>query len=227
MLPSVALGLFALLRRIRCISGNVLKSFILRCLGFWPHLIRSLRYIWSLFSERTGSPKDVLKKKGGQARLSFPRASGVCEEYSTICASLDFNTAVGFHLQTGPDNAEARHSIVTIGQLQSAPHSPASSLRPSLPGSPHHSDRHFPVDNTSIFNADDIPLPPTLHLNPLTFTHSRITSTQFAGVPRRSRSRSPSTYPHSHSYPTLESSAPSPGHFRSPSPFLSPQPHLI
>jgi hypothetical protein len=178
MLPSTALGLLALLRRIRSISGNILKSFILHCLLSWPHLLRSLRYIWSLFSRRTGSPKDVLKKKGGQTRSSFPRASGVCEGYSTIYASLDFNSAGGSHLQMGPDNAD-----------------------------------------------DDIPLPPIPHLNPLTFTHSRITSTQFAGVPRRSRSRSPSTYPHSHSYPTLESPGPSPGHLRSPSPFLSLQPH--
>ena len=170
MLPSVALGLFALLRRIRCISGNVLKSFILRCLRFWPHLIRSLRHIWSLLSGRTGSPNDVLKKKGSQAKPSFPKTSGVCEEYSAIYASLDFNTAGGSHLQSGPENTEIPHSIITVGQPQS--HSPATSLGPTSPGS----DR-------------------------------------------------PSTFPHSHSYPTRESPAPSPGHFRSPSPFPSSQPH--
>ena len=146
MLPSAALGLLALLRRIRSISGNILKSFILRCLLFWPHLLRSLRHIWSLLSGRTGSPKDVPKKKGGQAKPSFPKASGVCEGYNAIYASLDFNSAGGPHLQSGPDNAEVLHlaPIVTgtVGQPQSAPASPTTSRGPSSPGSLHHSDGH-------------------------------------------------------------------------------------
>ena len=51
------------------------------------------------------NPKDVLKKKGGQARPLFPGAPGVCEGYSAICASRDFNRAGELH--SGPDNAEA------------------------------------------------------------------------------------------------------------------------
>ena len=202
--------------------GNTLKSFILRVLLFWPHVLRGLRHIWSLLSGKTGTnPKDVLKKKGDQARASFPRASGVCEGYSTIHASQHFNRASEPHFE--PNNAEVLHLGPIVGQSQSTPHSPASSLAPSLPSS----DRYIPVSSTSsIANADNIQLPPIPHLNtPLTLTHSRATSTQFAGAPHRSRSRSP--FPLSHSLPqssTLESPAASPDHSRSPSPLLFSQP---
>ena len=80
-------------------------------------------------------------------------------------------------------------------ESQSAPHSPASSLAPSLAGS----DRHFPVGSTPVIaNADNIQLPPIPHSNtPLTLTHSRTTSAQFDGAPRRSQS----PFPHSLSLP--------------------------
>jgi hypothetical protein len=236
MLPSAGLGLLALLRRIRSFGGNTLRSFILRCLLLWPHVLRSLRHIWSLFSRRAGSPKDGPEKNGGQA---FPRVSGVCEGYSAIYASHDFNSAGGSHLQLGPNNAEVPRlsPIVTVGQPQSAPPSPLLS-----PGSSHHSGGHSPVDGSSIIgNADDIQLPHIRHINvPLTSTNSRDASTRFAGAPRRPRS--PSPVPHSHPLPqssTLENSAASPSPVRSrpsslfrlplssrpPSPVLFPQPH--
>ena len=231
MIPSVGLVLLALLRRIRSI-GKTLKSFILRCLLFCPQVLRSLRHIWSLFSGRTRTgtnTKDVLKKKGGQAGPPFPRALGACEGYSAIYPSQDFSRTGGPHL--GSDNAEAIH-LGPMGPSQSAPHSPASSLAPSLPGS----ERHSPVGSTFIIaNAGDIQLPPIPHLNsPITLTHSRGTSAQFAGSSRRSRSRSrsPSPLPHSHTFPqsaTLESTAASasPDHSRAPSPFRPPSPLLI
>ena len=237
MLPSLGLVLLALLRRIRSI-GKTLKTFILRGLLFYPHVLRSLRYIWSLLSgrARTGTnTKDVLEKKRGQAGLPFPRVSWACKGYSAIYAGQDFSRAGGSHL--GPDNAEALH-LGPMGQSQNAPRSPASSLTPSLPAS----DRRSSVGSTSIIaNAGDIQMPPIPHLSsPLTLTHSRITSAQFAGSSRRSRSRSrsPSSLPHSqtfHPSATLQSAAasPSPGHsrasspFRSPTPLLSPQPHHL
>lgn len=188
MITSPGLGLLALLRRIRIVRsiGNALKSFIPRGLLFWPHFLRNVRHILSLLSGRIGtSPRDDgLKKNGGHARPSYPRASGVCEGYGAICASRDFNRAGEPHL--GPDGAEVLHLDTIVRQSQSAPPSPATSLAPSSPGS----DRHF-ADSSSFIAADNIQMPDVPHLNsPLTMTHSRSTSTQFAGVPRQSRSRS-------------------------------------
>ena len=222
MLPSPGLALIALLRGIRSI-GHTLKSFILRCLLFWPHVLRSLRRIWSLCSGT--SPKDVPKKTGGEARPSIPRTSGVCEGYSTIYASRDFNGVGEPHLPLGSGNAEVLPLSPIMGQSQSAPQSPASSLAPSLPGSPQRSDRRLSAGSAhsiaSSHNADSIHGTRQLtirHTNtPLTLTHSRVTSTQFAGAPP-SRSRSSSPFPFS--FPSRSRSP-------SPSPSPSPYPHPL
>ncbi|KAI9459418.1 hypothetical protein BJY52DRAFT_367325 [Lactarius psammicola] len=150
------LGLLALLRGIRSI-GHTLKSFILRCLLCWPRVLRGLRHIWSLYSGT--SPKDGPKKRG-QTGSSFFGASGACQRYSAIHASQDFNRASEPHLPLGPGNAEVLHLSPITEQLQSAPHSPASSLAPSLPGSPQRSDRRLSVGSApsiaSLHNADSI-----------------------------------------------------------------------
>ena len=216
MFRYTGLGLLALLRRIRSI-GHTLKSFILRFLLFRPHFLRSLRRIWSLCFGT--SPKDIPKKNGGQARPSFPGASGVCEGYSAIYASRDFNNAGEPHLPLGPGNAEVLHLSPIVWQSQSVPHSPSTSRAPSLHGSPRRSDRQLSVGSTPSQNADGIHGGRQLtirHLNtPLTLTHSRVTSTQFAGAP--SRSRSPSLF-------SSRSRSPSPS--PSPSPSLHPRPLL-
>jgi hypothetical protein len=231
MLPSARLGLLALLRCIQSI-GSTLKSFLLR------YVLRNLRHIWLLCC-RT-SPKDVSKKKEGQARPSFHGASGGCEGYSVICASRDFNRGSEPHLllPTGPGNAEVLPLSPIMGQPQSAPCSPALSLASSLPRSPQHSDRQLPEGSTTSiprsYNAD-IQLP----IRHLTLTHSRTTSIQFTGAPPgRPRSPSPSPspslspYPHPHHLSqssTLESPVASPGHSRSPSPspYPFPQPRPL
>jgi hypothetical protein len=150
-------------------------------------------------------------------------------------AVKDSDQSGGPQLPLGPGKGEVLYLAPIMGRSKSAPAS-ESSLGPSSPGSPHHSDRDFSVGSTShIVNPDDIQLPHVPHLSaPLTFTHSRITSTHFAGAPRRSRS--PSPLPHSHGFlqsTTLESAAapPSLGHsrpsspLRPPSPSLFPEPH--
>ncbi|KAH9023870.1 hypothetical protein EDB84DRAFT_1564593 [Lactarius hengduanensis] len=202
------LGLLALVRAIRSI-GHTLKSFILRCVLFWPHILHGLTRIWPLRS-RTG-PKGVPKKTGGQAGpSSFPRASGACEEYSTIYASRDFNRAGEPHSQLGPSNAEVLR-LSPMMASQSLPQSPASSRASSLHGSPRPSDRQLSVgSNASI--ADSIhsgaQLPIRRLNNPLTLTHSRATSTQFAGAPRPDRSRPPSPSPFPHPPPLHQSGTP-------------------
>jgi hypothetical protein len=228
MLPSVGLALLALLRRIRSI-GHTLKSFILRCLLFRPRFLRSLRRIWSPCSERTGTgPKDVPKNKADEARPSFPGASGVCEGYSTIYASWDFNRTGEPHLPLGPGNAEALPLGPTIGRPQSASRSPTtSSLASSLPGSPRRSDRQLSGSRTpsitSSHNADSVHSRTRQltirHLNtPLTLTHSRVTSTRFAGAPpSRPPSPSPAIFPTPILFPRS----------RSPSPSPSPRPHPL
>jgi hypothetical protein len=239
MPPSAGLCLLALLRRIRSF-GYTLKSVILRCLLFWPHL---LRRIWPPCSGT--DPKDAPKKKGGRARPSFPQASGVCEGYSTIYASRDRgrdpNRSSGPRLPSESGSTRALRLTVGsgAGQSLSAPHSPVSvssiEIESPSPSSLHPSDRPFPGSSTpSIANLDDIPIPhhiPRLGA-PLTLTHSRITSAQFAGA-RRSRSRSPSPLPRRHRHgddfpqsATLESDVPS-GHSRPPSPFRPPSPLLF
>ncbi|KAI9443663.1 hypothetical protein BJY52DRAFT_447795 [Lactarius psammicola] len=224
MFRSSALGLLALLRGIRSI-GHTLKSFIFRFLLFWPRVLRGLRRIWSL-SPGTG-PKDVPKKKGGQTGPSFPVASGACEGYSAIYASHVFNRAGEPHLPLRPGNAEDFHLSPMMGQSQSVPQSPASSRAPSLPGSPQRSDRQLPVGSTPSIvishNADSTPGTRQItirHVNtPLTLTHSRVTSTQFAGA-APARSRSPSLF-------SSRSRPPSPNPSPSPSPSPSPHPRPL
>jgi len=153
MFPSAGLDLLrlALLRPggiLRSI-GHTLKSLILRFLLLWPHVLRSLRRIWALCS-RT-SPKDVPKEKGGQARPSSPRASGVCEGYSAIHASRDPSRAGEPYVSrvtTGPGNPEVLHLRPIVGQSQSASHTPGSSLTPLLPRSPQGLDRQPSVSST-------------------------------------------------------------------------------
>ena len=211
MLRSTRVGLLALFRGLQFV-GNSLKHFLLRCLLFWPHVLRSFRRIWPLCSR--ASVKDVPKKKdlGNQARSSFPGASG-CEGYSIICASRDPNRSSEPHLplEFGGTEVWPLGPIVGQSQTQSAPDSPVSSIEPPSLGSTHLSNRYFfegglyPIDN-----PDDMPPTHTIpHLNaPLTLTHSRITSTQFAGAPRRSRSQSPTPYPLPQPVPLPQSSSP-------------------
>lgn len=222
MLPSAGLALLALLRRIRSI-GKTLKSFILRCLLLWPHLLRRLGRIWPLCPQ-TG-PKDLPKKKGCPGGPSIAGGSGGCEGYSTIHASRDFNRAGEPPFSLGPGSADVLPLSPIAGQWrsQSAPHSPASSTSLSLPGSPRRSDRRLSRGSTpsiaSSQNADSVhstrPLT-ILHLNtPLILTHSRVTSTQFAGVPPPTRPRSPSPIP----IPlTVSFPSPSQSPLRGPSP---------
>lgn len=162
-----------------------------------------------------------MKKKGGQPRPSFPGASGMCEGYSTIYVSREPNRSGEPHPPLGSDDLEVSHLAPILRQSQSTPQSPVSSLEPSSPNSPHHSERSLYIGTTPfITNADDIQL---LHVprltTPLNLMHSRATSTQFAGAWPRSRSHSPSphppTYPHSI---TLESATASSARSRSPSP---------
>ncbi|KAH8998312.1 hypothetical protein EDB86DRAFT_832352 [Lactarius hatsudake] len=193
------LGMLALHRGIRSI-GHTLKSFILRCLFYWPHVFRNLRRIWSLCS-RT-SPKDIAKKKGGQARPLFPRALGVChgEGYNVIYASRDFNRANALHFTSGPGNAEVLHLSPVMMQSQSVPPSPYPSHTPSLRGSLRRSDRRLSASSNtpsiaSSYIANDQLVPIRRVPTPLTLTHARVTSTHFAGAPPdrpRSWSRSPS-----------------------------------
>ena len=239
MLTSAALGLLTLLRRIQSF-GHTLKSLILRCLLLWPHVLRSVQRIWPLCSGT--DPKDA-QKKGGQERPTFPSASGGCEGYSTIRASRDHNISNEPPLQSESGSTRGLHIFVGPGaeQSQSVPHtgSPISSIAPSL-RSTHLSDRHYHGGSPSpIANPDDIPLPHNIpRLNaPLTLTHSRITSTQFAGAPRRSRpqSRPPSPQPYSHPLPQptpvgspaaslRPSLSPSPSPSQSPLPLPQPVP---
>ena len=226
MLGSARLALLALLRGSRFV-GNTLKHFVLRCLFLWPHVLRSLRRIWPLFP-RTNS-KDIPENKdlGGQARPSFPGASG-CEGYSIIYASRDPNRSSEPDLPLGSGNTEVWPLGPIVGQLQSTPHSSLSSIAPSL-SSTHLSDRHYHGGIPSpTANLDDIPLPHTIPRlsTPLTLTHSHITSTQFAGAPRRSRPqyRPPSPQPHFHTFPQptpVGIPAASPGSSRPPSPLPS------
>ncbi|KAH8989164.1 hypothetical protein EDB86DRAFT_3104520 [Lactarius hatsudake] len=222
MFPSPGLGLLALLRGIRSI-GYILKSFILRCLLFRPHILRSIRRICSLCSGT--SPKDVSKKKGGNTRPSFPGASGRCEGYTTIWASRDSGRPQS---QLGSVNTE-NFLLSPVARSQSAPHSPASTRAHSLPGSPQLSDRQLSAGSAPSIaeshNTESIP-PPIRYLNtPLTSTHSRVTSTQFGtSSPGRPSSRSRTRHPH-----ILPQSTPaaSPVHSRPPSPLYPyPQPHI-
>ena len=148
MLTSAALGLLALLRRMRSF-GHTIKSLILRCLLLWPHLLRSLQCIWPLCSgtDLKGAPK----RKGDQERPTFLGASGGCEGYTTIHAVQVPNRSSGSHL---PLESRSTTSLVGpgAGQSQGAPHtgSPVLSIAPSSSSTqPRPSDRHFQGGSTS------------------------------------------------------------------------------
>ncbi|KAH9005402.1 hypothetical protein EDB86DRAFT_1440981 [Lactarius hatsudake] len=197
MFPFPGLGLLALLRGLRSL-GHSFKSFVLRCLLFQPHVLRSFRRVWSLCSR--ASPKDASKKQGGEARPSFPRASGGCEGYSTICASRVFNRVDRPRSQLGP--------------VTTSSHAPSSPLRSSPSFTNPHNADHIHSAVPFIIHHDNSPLTTT--------QHSRVTSTQFAGahLGRPPRTPSPS--------PSLPFPFPIPSRYRSPpspSPALYPQ-HL-
>ena len=235
MLPSPGLALLTLLRRIRSIGGT-LKSFILRCLLFFPQVLRSLRHFWPLFLQTSPNDqtKDVSKKKGGQQRPSIAGASGVREGYSTICTSRDFSRAGEPQLPLGPGSAEALPLSPIGGQSQSAPRSPTSSYSFPSPGSPRRSNKRLSRSSAhsiaSSHNADIVHSPRPLTIipfnTPLTLTHSRVTSTQFAGIlPSRPRSPSPKPTPLSFSFPPPSPSQP-PSRSPSQPPSRSPSPSL-
>lgn len=199
MFHSARLGLLALLRGLRSV-WNTLKSFVLCCLRFLTHCLRSLRRIRPSCSGINS--KDIPKKRGlgSQARPSFSGASG-CEGYSTIHASRDLgqdpNRTNEPHLPLGSGRTEVLPLRRIVEQSQSAPPIPTS------------------VGPSSLDSA-------LRHLDDFTFTHARTTSSHFSGAPRRSRARvisssSPLSYPFSRSA-TPESIPTSRGPSRSPNP---------
>ncbi len=215
-----ATEVFVLLRGIPSI-GRTLKSFILRCLLLWPHLLRNLRRIWSLCS--VARPKD-LPKNVSPTRPWSPRPPRVCEGYSIIYTSKDPNRNGGPSKSPIPISAEELPLTPVIGQSQSTHHSPAPSLS-SLPGSPQRPSSRLSGGSSASFvsshNANSIhsaqqeTIP---HLStPLTLTHSRATSTQFAGAPPNPPS--PRSFPFPLSFPF-----PSPSRSPSPSPSLQSRP---
>ncbi|KAH9025120.1 hypothetical protein EDB85DRAFT_244049 [Lactarius pseudohatsudake] len=208
MFPFLGLGLLAVLRGLRSI-GHTLKSFILRCLLFQPHVLHSFRRIWSL---RSGtSPKDASMKKGGdsgEARPSFPEVLGGCEGSSTICASRGFNRVDRPRSQLGPVNTENLFPLAPMMvRSQSAPQVTAS--LPRAPSTPLRSSPSF----TDPHNADNTrsALPFIIHHDntPLTTTqHSRVTSTQFGGAHPGRPPRTPPPFPFP--IPSRYRSSPSP-----------------
>jgi hypothetical protein len=169
-----------------------------------------------------------------QSPLPFPQLTKPLTSTHSRITSAQFPGAPRRSRSWSPSPLPHSHPLPQSTALESAAPSHGPSPPPFLggsrvaavegnPSSPHLPDRHFLGGSTSsLANPDDIPLPHIIpHLNaPLTLTHSRITSAQFAGAPRRTRSRPPSPLPHSHPLPqstTLESAAPSPGPSPTPS----------
>ncbi len=209
MFSSAAVGMLALLRAIRSI-GHTFKSLILHCLLLWPHrdVFSRLKRCWSLYYR---SPKDVPKKKGGQARPPFPGVIGEHEGYITIYASRDFSRP-GEHSEPpstlgGPEpgNPEVFHRNPFSRPSASVPHSPASSHAFVFPGSPQRSVGQHPVGSTPSIagsHSADIIQPLTRRSNtPPTLAGSPVTPTQFAEAPPPYLSHFPTSSPLSHPLP--------------------------
>ena len=104
MVFSAKLALFAFLQDMRSISlGRNLKAFILRCVLFWPRLLRSLMKVWSWYFQT--SARDEKETKMDTGGPSFVGAMGKREECVVVCASQDFGGVGGrpnFDISTPP-----------------------------------------------------------------------------------------------------------------------------
>ena len=104
MVFSAKLALFAFLQDMRSISmGRNLKAFILRCVLFWPRLLRSLMKVWSWYFQT--SARDEKETKMDNGGPSFVGAMGKREECVVVCASQDFGGVGGrpnFDISTPP-----------------------------------------------------------------------------------------------------------------------------
>ncbi|KAI9446014.1 hypothetical protein H4582DRAFT_521529 [Lactarius indigo] len=151
----------------------------------------------------------------------LPGLCMVVTDTAWIYASRDFNREGGPHLTLEFGDTEVLHLSPMMRPSRSAPTSPSSSRAPSLHGSPRLSNRRLSVGSITpsmagSYDADSMRLSVRRSntVTPLTLTHSRVTSTQFAGAPRnrprsRSRSRSPSWSPLPLPFPS-RSRSPSP-----------------
>ncbi|KAI0306292.1 hypothetical protein B0F90DRAFT_1814217 [Multifurca ochricompacta] len=215
MAPFTRPTLIALLRGIRFIK-HALKSFIVRCLFFWPYILRDLKDAWSQCSHAGSRNSDGRKRNGelgggppsSQTSLNLKRI-----RYDVISASRVPEKASepnpGYPLQRS-GSAEESHplqhanaSLPAVSQPHRS-HSPTSTFASSLPGSPQRSGSPLPVDgtrdSTSPYRSESprgIKVQLTVHRSntPLAWSHSRATSRQFTGTPSLSRPPSVSLSP--------------------------------
>ena len=196
MVSSAKLALPVLFQNIRSSNlGRKLKGFILRCLLFWPRILRSLRKVWSWYTQTRSSDEKNTKDTGGSSSTRELRKHEGCV---VVCASRAFGRVpVGEpsgHVMPGSSDAEQSIPMEDIfRQNPSAPrtlssNAPSHSAPPSPPDSPHTSSSSLREESAHGRMEWFMHRSST----PVNWTHSRASRRQSTGVSPRSRSRSPS-----------------------------------
>jgi len=209
MVSSTRSAVFSLLQSMRSLNlSHKLRAFILRCLIFWPRILRNLRKFWFWFFQT--SSRDGKEAEGSTRRPSSSRALRNQEGYNVICASRAFfdggdKQSMGRSLSRHSDAEESIQLRTVVGRSPGVSHSPSSSHPPSPQDSPIHPVNPLStgdVNNSSSSLQPERPLTTvelTIHRSstPVSWTQPRATSRQFTGASSRSRSRrrSPSPSP--------------------------------
>jgi hypothetical protein len=181
----------------------------LRCLLFWPRVLRHLRKVWSWYFQTSSSDEKKTEADTGGASSSGTLRKH--EECGVVCASRDFGGGGEPSLHSISGSSDAEQSIQLedgIRQTPSVPRTLSSSYTPSQQGSPRLSptwspsgSRHAsatslraesPHGGIGLFDRSN---------TPVRWTHSRATGRQFTRASSRSRSRPSSPFLHHLSRP--------------------------
>ena len=197
MTSSAKLALFAFRNSVRSISlRRNLRAFILRCLLLWPRILRSLRKVWSRYSQTSSANEKKKGDTGGPPSVETLRKR---EDCVAVCASRDLGGGgePSRHTILGSNDAEQSIPLEHITpRTPSVPYSAPSSSAPSPRGSPRLSASRPPLgsphSSASLLGVGNPHGAMEFFIqrsnSPVSWTHSRATSRQFIGAPPRSHS---------------------------------------
>ena len=208
MVSSTKLVLYALFQSIRLSSlGRNLKALILRYLFLWPRILRSLRKVWSWYSQTSSSDENSTKGDSDTGGPSIgtlrKREECVVVRASRAFGRMPAGEPSGHFMSESSDVEQSIPMEGIIRRNPSVPHtlsshapsrqgSPRLSAPPSSRGSPHSSASSL-REGSAVGSVEWF-----MHQSnaPVNWTHSRDVGRQFTGVSSRSYSRpsSPSAF---------------------------------
>jgi len=128
MVSSTRSVLFSLLQSKRFANlGHKLKAFILRCLTFWPRILRNLREFWFWFFQTSSSSGK--ETEGSTGWPSSSRALRDHEGHNVICASRAFDMEDGQSMGRSLSRRSGAEESIQLGAVSGGvSHSPSSSF---------------------------------------------------------------------------------------------------